>query len=567
MQAPIKIYLNGTLITGRIEGLDQFEVTITQEDDSTIKKTYSSELTFYDDGYTLLKAQLIDDVNAISNQVTFEAFDECCGKIVYEGIIKPTTIDWCEPICSITTNVIQKEQGYDCIQSTTVWDDKFGFLTRPRPKMRYCVGMRPEAIFYVMIFFYAIINVLAYTVLAPLLISSDWRDWLDESRDRIVGCNWYHPSAFVRDYIQNVCDICGLQFESSILNDSSSYYYNTVLFAAQVRKGYKPSQTASALIDQNLPVETVETLMRNHLMPLFNAKYWVINGKLIFERKDFFDNLGVSNVWVDTEQLYNDGLIIDDKVCYSYNDQTLYAFGTFEYALDPIDICSNEASQRFDNIVEWNPIPINPNQKGELKKQFLSSQARVVQDTIEKDPWSSLYLSPVNIIFGNQLGDYKGNIYMSQHTAANYKFLIYDTDTSYDYAKPKGLYYDTDIFTTPPPPGQFFYYDIEIDEDTGNVYPFNVTPGVRYNYPFTFFYDNGNLHNLYTDFHYIDDPRVSEYKVFNFEFEFAFDCSQLNSFDINKSVRLIKSGQVKYGEIKTVKINYFRRTISVNGVV
>jgi hypothetical protein len=584
MKAPIKIYLNGTEITGRIDGLDSFEITISQDtDDGVVSKSFSSELVFYDDGYAILRSQLIDAFQPLINDVVVDIYDECCATKIFEGVIRADAIDWCEPICAITANIIQRDPAYDCIQSTVIWDDQNGFLSRPRVKLRYSTAMRPEAIFYVMVFIYAILNAIIYLVLIPLFavlsliallalqnpveVWDDLTGWMDEMNDRLIITNWYHPTAFVRDYIQNVCDICGLEFKSSILNESNSYYYDTMLFSAQVRKGYKPSQTISTLLEQNLPVETVETLMKSHLMPLFNARYWILNGQLIFERKDYFDN-SVNNDWIDFSQLYNDGLVIDNRICYSYRDEQLYAFATYQYALDAIEIGSNEAKHRFDNIIEWNDPPF-PSQKGELTKAFLSSQARFVGDQIENDPYTTFLFKflPVTVLFGDSFQDAQGTMYLADHTATNYKFLIWDRERGMEDGRVRSLYFDYDIFVNTPPPGTYYYNDIKIDDETGNIVPFPIPQGDRFNYPFTFYNENDNINNLYTDFHFIDNPRRLNYKRYDFSFTFNFSCAQLASFDISKQVRLFLNGQLKRGEIKEIKVNFLNRTIAVSGIV
>lgn len=607
MKPPLKLYINNTLITGRIDGLDNFEVTVSQDDTTkSVVQRFSSELTFYDDGYDLIKQQLIDSPNAFYNELNVSVYDECCEKEVFKGRILFDSIDWCEPICAISCNIIELKPEYNCISSKTIWDNENGFLDDGRVKLRYCVAMRPEALYYVLIYFYAIFNILLNAILIPafvVILAMSWilvgictivcafpgtdcnfascseatfsnptelwdllTGWLDEMNDRLIMCGWSHPTALVRDYIKNVCDICGLEFQSSILNDPESPYYNTLLFAAQIRKGYKPSYPAGGrLIDQNLPVETLDSLMENHLMPLFNARYWIKDGKLIFERKDYFNG---ENFWIDTIQLYNDGLILDDKICYSYRDQSPYALATYEYSLEGVDLAANEAKNRFDNVIEWNPPPVSPSQTGRLEKQFLSSQARFVGDQIEEDPWTNIYLNQpiLAAIFGSAFQDAQGMMYMSQHTAANYRFLIWDGNSLED-GRIKSIYYDNEIFESVPPPGSFYYYDIRIDENTGNIVPFEVPQGDRFNYPFTFFYDNGNINNLYTEFHIIDNPRLFSQKFFDFNFEFNFSCQNLADFDINKTVKLFKNGQIKYGEIKEIKINFLRRTIAVSGIV
>ncbi|MFM9060652.1 MAG: hypothetical protein ACKOQP_03200, partial [Bacteroidota bacterium] len=80
MNSTLKIELNGALITGRIDGIDNFVINYRQnDDDGTVVKSYSSELTFYDDGYQLLYSNLINNPNGFNTEVTVKIYDECCG--------------------------------------------------------------------------------------------------------------------------------------------------------------------------------------------------------------------------------------------------------------------------------------------------------------------------------------------------------------------------------------------------------------------------------------------------------------------------------------------------------
>lgn len=554
MKAPIKVYLNNTLINGRIDGLDKFEVTVSQDLDSGVfERSFTSELEFYDDGYAILKAILIDDPNAFANEVEVKFYDECCGQTNFNlepsfaGIITAEKIDWCDPICSIKANVLKKNTTYDCIQSTIIWDDQNGFLQEDRVNVRYCTEPRPEAIAYVMFVFYAILNLL---LVVPGLISSAIgdNDWWQDMNSRLILCNWYHPAARVTDYVENVCRICGLNLKSSILKSPSSPYKNTLLFAAQVRKGYKPSKTTRRLINQNLPVETLETLMKQHLMPLFNAKYWIVGNDFIFERKDYFDG---TNVWIDAEQLYNDKMIVDDVICYSYLGDPRPAFADYSYGIDGVDICSHECKQRFDDIVEWN-LPFSPTQKGRDERQFLSSQARYRNDGIERTVYDTMEsISFIDGLFANQFSNTSRNVLMSQHTCTNYKFLIWDgADAQY------GNIIRQDV------PG---FSDIRINEDTGNIEPDYPTAGELTNYPFTFREGLGG--NLYSQFHIINNPKLNLLEKYRFQFEFSFSCGQLQSFDFSKNVRLFKNNTIVYGEVTELKIDYVKRTMTVTGRV
>lgn len=557
MKSPIVIKLNGTVINGRIDGVEQFNITWREnDDDGGLAKSYSSELRFYDDGYSILKTILIDNPNGFINQVDVQIFDECCGRLVFDGEITGDGIDWCEPECWISANVVEKKESLNCVKSTLITDNHDGFLFRSQKKMRYCVEPRPEFLYTVLFFIYGIINlVITIVTLGTNLIFG----YMDNFRARMIQCNWYHPSALVRDYVENVCRKCGLQFESSILNTPGSPYYDLLLFSAQVRKGFKPSGVNPYLIPENYPIETLDTLFTRHLNPIFNAKYWIVGNRLIFERKDFFSN---TNTWIDAEQLLNDGRIIENQICFSWIDKEQYSFGNYKYSPDAMDIASNEIAGRYDDIVEWNPPPTSPRQKGSLDLTLQSSRTRFRNDGAGPD---ILVEAVVNsFVFGITSGGFvdstNGNIIMSNHTASNYKFIIWNSGSGDNYSKANFGYSTT--FTGGDVQRPFYPPGIENPLLVG-VTP--VAPNYLYNYPMNFNEENTN--NLYTLFHYIDNPRLAGTKLFNFNFTFSFDCGEYNGIDFSKSVRLRVGNNIKFGEIKELQIDFVKRTIGVSGIV
>ena len=326
----MKIELNGVLINGRIDGTEQFQITLRRTGEGGgLAKSFSSELTFYDDGYQIIKTQLIDDPIGFSKTVNVRVWDDCCAT-PYEFVINGDGIDWCEPGCYVTANFVEEAPEINCVRSTLLWDNHNGFLGRQFIPIRYCVAMRPEFIQYVLTFLgfivsvqltaivipllgaifvifsiiYAICNLVALICDIPLIGCSPPNcnsgftnpavviqaifDSLKEINEAIVPCGRFHPSPYVRDYINNVCQKCGLTFQSSILNDPLSPYYNTVMVAAQIKKGRKKDDNDFTLIGDNKPVETLETLLDDYLKPTFNGEYRITNGVLVFERKDFF---------------------------------------------------------------------------------------------------------------------------------------------------------------------------------------------------------------------------------------------------------------------------------------
>lgn len=595
MKSPVVIKLNGTLITGRVDGIETFSVTMRENDEQgVVAKSYSSELTFYDDGYAILKPILIDSISGPTNEVAVDIYDECCGRLVFSGVIRGNGIDWCEPECWISAQVIENDPAVTCVKSTIIWDNTNGFLSQPQKKIRYCIDVRPDFLFAILFVLYAVLNALVISIVLPIATSlapiafivlgiclivcaipgtdctstdcfdsaytnplelfDQLRDALQDMNNRLLQCQWYHPTALVRDYINNVCSICGLQFQSSILNDPSSPYYNLLLFSAQVRKGYKPTDSNAYLINDNLPVETLDTLMNQHLKPMFNGQYWIIGSTLIFERKDYLQNTGT---WIDSEQLMNSDRIIDNQICFSWIDNERPAFAEYEYSLDASDYIGNEALNRYNDIVEWNSPPSDA-QSGSLKATQLSSASRFRNDEAGDDNFRLLQSNGlVNAIFSNFFTNSEKLLLLAQHTPFNYKFLIWDSTSGTENAKIKSNYPTT--FTGGSIIGT--YYNV-LGQSFNNQ---ALNPNKLFNYPLWF--KEGHTNNLYSLFHYIDNPRLPGTKLYNFNFTFTFECGQFDSIDFSKTVRLKVGNNIKFGEIKELQIDFVKRTIAVSGIV
>jgi hypothetical protein len=342
------------------------------------------------------------------------------------------------------------------------------------------------------------------------------------------------------------------------LNDPGSPYFDLLLFSAPIQKGFKPSGTEAKLIEQNYPIETLDTLFTRHLNSIFNAKYWIVGNTLIFERKDFFSN---TNQWIDAEQLLNDGRIVDNQICFSWIDKPQKAFAIYKYSMDAFDITSNEAGGRYEDIVEWNPPPTSARQKDALELTLLSSKSRFRNDAAGPDV---LLEAGSNFLFSLTTNSFiqstNGNLLMANHTASNYKFIIWNAGSGNEFARANfnysSAFTDGNVVRPYWPPGV----------ENPLILPNQFVPPVNlYNYPMSFNEDNAN--NLYTLFHYIDNPRLPGTRLFNFNFTFSFDCGEFDNIDFSKSIRLRVGQNVKFGEIKELQIDFVKRTIGVSGIV
>jgi hypothetical protein len=323
------------------------------------------------------------------------------------------------------------------------------------------------------------------------------------------------------------------------------------------RKGYKPADVIQALIPENYPIETLDTFFTRHLNPIFNARYWIVGNTLIFERKDFFSNAAQ---WIDAEQLLNDGRIIDNQICFNWIDKEQKAFAVYRYSEDAMDFLSNELSERYDDIVEWNPPPISPRQKDSLELTLQSSRTRYRNDAAGPDALLEAIGNGFlfNITSAGFVASTNGNIMMSNHTASNYKFMIWNSGSGNEMAKAANGY--STAFTGGIVDGTYFNANVGIYYENAGIPPNNL-----YNYPMTF--NENNTNNLYTLFHYIDNPRLAGTKLFNFNFTFSFSCGEFDGIDFSKSIRLRVGNNIKFGEIKELQIDFVKRTIAVSGIV
>lgn len=590
MNSNLKIELNGTLITGRIDGIENFVVTYqTDEKNGNIKKSYSSELTFYDDGYNLIKTDLIDDPIGFSKKITVKIYDDCCADAVFEGIIMGDGIDWCEPGCYVSANIIEDNPELSCVQNTLIYDNWDGFFNRTYQPVYYCIENRPvflhlligviseviqliinlivfaiiPVVFLITGFLYAICiiirticNGFSFTVLGvniniqlcnppncnglnPIFNTQRILDL----KDRILGfldtCGSFHPSPYVRDYINNVCKKCGLNFQSSILNDSGnpvgSIYYNTVLFSSPVKRGRIPGSNDFRLIQDNKPILTLETFLNDYLCPTFNAKWKIFGNTLVFERKDYFK---YTTEWIDTESLLNEGRIVEDQVCFNWSDKKRYSYGRYEYQPDAMEYIGNESKNRYNDIIEWNN-PYTPSQTGEFALSLPFSPASFDDDG---DQVGYAVEISKGVPFSSTIPDRV--MLMAQHQAFNYRLLIVENDPQTNNL-PRVKHDYSDSFC-------------------GGSIP-DIDPDQRFNYPYWFY--EGRNNNLYSLFHYIDDPRSIGSTQFDFKFTFEFKCEEFQSFGFEKYVRVVKGGQILNGEITELSIDFNRRTIQVSGIV
>jgi hypothetical protein len=565
------VLLNGEAVGPYdIQGEDGITTIITVEDENGegLKKSITGTLTLYGRAWEIVRDELIEPADGLLREVPFVVLDNCTTppKEVFRGVVQGSAVDWCEGACSATVTAVERTEvsaAMDCLKSTLVYEgltDEAG-----HPRMVYCDEIRPDwlhasvlIVAQFALWTLDIVNPIVFSIAVMITVinaiaslipgvngidfdgnpdTNTFQEWLAVRQriyDTIIGCGRVHPSPLVRRYIGKACETCGIAFQSSILNNPSSDYWNLVLFNAPVKKGTRNDNTR--YIYENRPIMSAHRLLED-LREVFNARYdvRVIAGvpTLMFERRDMLPPVGP---WVDPMQLKDEGRLVGD-LCYEWADEAPAAYASIGFSEDGMDEPGNEARDQYRDIIEWNQ-PFNPAQKGEKQKQFKFGMNRNRRDGIDADTLDTFVWHPFLFTRKNLYGN---AMMLSRGIAALPKLLIWNGD------------------------------------NPGTVRRYNV-PGYGFDQPYNWPM-HCNAHglapneapahdapgrNLYARFHAIDNPKVMEERRIRFKFEFEYTAEHLATMNPYASIPLPIAGGIN-GRITSITINHSRRTILVAG--
>jgi len=439
-------------VTNSTSNLYKLKLTWTAERDNSgfvtpgalqQKKSASGTLTFEDEAYQLLKRWLIDDVSAPLNCVDVKIDHEGCGEYL-DYTIKSTDIRWCEnSICTFDVTLKQKDEALNCIKSTLIADNWQGWFDasiegKPNPKKHprfsYCNEQRPNGILVMLWYIAVILMTISMFVIIPLILvinpilwilkqiqkfldklgfdtsnwnikdPIEWRDIKDTYAQFYVesaGCGREHPAPLVRDYIQNVCDKCGVKVddktapiffgrqmtietsERGVITQDNPHY-NACYFFPQTERGIRRFSTLNLLsrtpnttnfyLPDNAPLLTLDMLL-DELKLLYNAEWRVktINNNgvnepyLFFQRKDFFTD-GPGNYIFDFTNNGADRYKLLQGLCYEWNERKAPAWCKGLYNADAADTCGNEAKAHMNAYLSLGNTEENPTFDGVMDK-------------------------------------------------------------------------------------------------------------------------------------------------------------------------------------------------------
>lgn len=556
------VYLDNIPLAYPTPSLTKPKFTLRKKDETgETAFSFSGDMTFEGSDYDYIYNKLVTDPNAIINQVELKFVDDCCTvPKVYLFWIKPESLKWCEGSCSITGAAVEatlSQEQLTCLKNTLIYDDWNGFKSMAHPRMSYCNELRPDWLHDVLIIltiatwtsflaYGPMLIVVATTIMTINLVIQainalggnideidldddpstnalqEMNNWVNKLLGNSFGCGRKHPSPLVRDYIQNVCGKCGIGFSSSIVNDPASDYYNLVYHNAPVNKGIDPSDSTTYWIEENKPLLNGTKFLNQIKLP-FNADWKIQNSVLHLERRDFFIP---STPWLDLTTLPEKQIV---KICWNWTKKDRYSYGNFYYQKDGVNWVGSEAIDRWGDIVEWNS-PYSVLQKDEFLPPIPFAACRFRDDGIDGDVLTKYEDLPT---ISGLIGPYKRSIILNSHTCFTPMLLIWDGQ---DRANAK-VNNQSAFFPALAGINEFFNYPMWI----------------KAGYP----------GNLYDRFWYIENPRYSNWKGFDFTAEIIFTCTEINALNLDGMVKTSRG----LGKVDSVDVDYTTNTMIIKGTV
>ena len=549
----------------------------------------SQQYVFTGAAFDTVNSLIIENPNGKNASIPVKIYeDSCCEDdvLLFEGIIRGDMVDWCYGECQCTVTFKEETEEslkVQCMKSTLIWDNWNGFQTDDHPRIVYCNEIRPLFIQfltgYLLIILSLILSALYPIVAAMSLVYSfigivvdainalganltwngngfdgnnetsilqEYQQWLDNVQENVIQCGRKHPSPLVRNYIQNVCDKCGVTFESSIFTDPNSDYYNAVYVNAPINKGTK--NESIKWIDKNRPILMLDGLL-DQLVPVFNAEYRFENGVLRFERKDFF---WVGDPFVNYSSLEGTGQI-KEKLCLAWRDETRPAWLSITYLGDGADTTGNEALGAYRDMIEWNN-PMSNLQSGKKEVQIPFSVPRFRNDNLDDAALDVMVNFPFGI--GANIQQHANVMTMQKGVCFQPRLIIWDGD-DINFARVKIF---DQVLTEPnengiqPTFGTLKNYALQVNEMDGQGGL--VTPNTAYAS------DQPGM-GIYPRFYAWENPKLISDEGLEFTFSMYYNCDSLVA---SLSARYVQLPQ-GIGRIDKISVNLDDKSLTIVGKV
>lgn len=574
-----KVVLNGQTFDSRsISGLDAVTATIRRQDDTGgAAFSFTGELVFFGEAYDIVRSLIIDAPLPHLVKVPIEIYSDECPDYPFIGYLEGANVDWCEVStgktkCYAKASIVDGSQPAEklaCIKNTIIWArlPKFGSTelssgedtARKGRYFAYCIEMRPKALQEILMLYYLMqrtiltpaifaiaaiiavingiitaINTIPFVPNIPLIdfdgnddtnIFEEFLALLNQIQDFITGCGAKHKAPFVSSYVQNVCEICGLTLQSSILSPGGTHHDLTRLDAPQYasRPGSSEAKIESTYLANAPNLNGGQFL--DGLRKDLNWEWWLDGDVLRIEPAGNVDG----HVWFTQ----GDGVVIK-SFCLGTTDETVKAYGVYDYQEDAVDNSGNEVRTNWGAVIDWNNPPTDT-QRGAKERIFPYGATLFRKDKqgdsipIDKDIYNN------NFAFGN-LAQWKNAIVLSKGVSSLPKLLMWDGVSPQDNARVQRW-------------------------KIGDLWDYNYQMWFRESHP-------SGVETLYKhSFEKTDNPRMDGVRLRTFTMDICLTCELLATAPIARTVKAYIGGVLKDGKIEQININYGKMTAQISGKI
>lgn len=329
-----RLIIQGVEVTNYTSGLEGLEVLFAlNSNDRTVQYTASGTFKIAGKGYNIVKEAVYD------LSLTLE------GKLIIQGVadidfqITARNVKDCGCDAEIfLSDLDQNYQNYQELSQTIISDDQeaifdAGYFAR----VPYC--NEPNFIGYILIVLYGIMKLVVDFIVLIVSIFDD--DVTIESFGQFVlGCSKYHFAFNVGKTIGFYADKAGLGWSSSILQTD---FKDLHILDAYGHEGYSRRKLNPASPPDKVINHTPPQIL-NELAIMYNGDYRIIDGDLVFERKDWFPANAI--------QLLGK---ITDEYCVEVDPSQLNTNIKFEYATDMLDETSQQVTGTYGGRIDLNP--------------------------------------------------------------------------------------------------------------------------------------------------------------------------------------------------------------------
>jgi len=578
----LKFYFDGILQNpDDIDGALSSSFTLRKKDQGGNSAfSYSPDLSLSGAAATYVRTKIINAAIPTLEQISVKIYSDCCADangnelLLFNGKIEGSEVSYCEYPCDeITVSLVDDSddgKAIACLKSILIWDKKPKFdgsgtslgenAYRTSRFTSYCIDLRPgflqeiilifgflfivilTPIIFIVATLVTVINVIITVVNAfggnidliggDINFYDDALVFINLLQELVVGCGFKHKTPFVHSYLRNMCDLCGLNLQSSLFNPGG-YYHNTMQLDAPYVPGRKVTTKILRNWEKNKP--NTNGLQYLEAMKDWNIAWSISGGVLHVEREDY----EFGTLWFDLRNIAKEDI---GTLCFSYSTEKPPAYGEYLYSKDGVDNTGDEVVDGWTDIVfDWN-IPVNPAQSG-LKQTTLFYSAGQFREDSNRDDVSALDKPIYNVAFPI-LADYEGALLMEKGVCGFPKWLVWDGVSPQDDARI--LRYPTASTTEP---GTFDY---------------NVNWWIKSTYR-----DGNNIQRdtAYQALFEIDDPRITGIKQLNYTLSLYADCDILKGMSADRFIIIPVNGVYKNATIEEIEYNSNTYLITITGKV